>query len=190
MSLTGDSVCTSYTRMQYLARSLAIVAGIVMWSAGVLTGLITWLILFFAIGIYSSIRVRRPIYPYIEQHYPESTVHWVKNEQMGILPIFYSVGVIIFAIFWYGIASLGSGYCTNSMAEANLLVIALFLLMFPVLFEFLYLQTPVDSYVVPEDVKETVYLGKELFEEHYRMIVVHALFRDHEVEMSFLRYGG
>jgi hypothetical protein len=70
MSLTGDSVCTSYTRMQYLARSLAIVAGIVMWSAGVLTGLITWLILFFAIGIYSSIRVRRPIYPYIEQHYP------------------------------------------------------------------------------------------------------------------------
>jgi predicted permease len=56
---------------------------------------------------------------------------------MGILPIFYSVGVIIFAIFWYGIASLGSGYCTNSMAEANLLVIALFLLMFPVLFEFL-----------------------------------------------------
>ena len=56
--------------------------------------------------------------------------------------------------------------------------------------EFLHLRTTVDRYVVSEDVKETIYLGEELFEEHYRVIFVHVLFRDDEVEMSFLCYSG
>ena len=140
MSITDDKIYSSYEGKQYLAHFLAIVLGVVMLSAGVLTGLITWSVLFFAIDIYFSFSIKRRLYPYVEQHYSESIVHWVKDEQMGVLPIIYSIGVIIFVIFWYGILLLGSGYNTNSMAEASMLIIALFLLMFPILFGFLGAQ--------------------------------------------------
>ena len=42
MSITDDKIYSSYEGKQYLAHFLAIVLGVVMLSAGVLTGLITW----------------------------------------------------------------------------------------------------------------------------------------------------
>lgn len=56
---------------------------------------------------------------------------------MIALSIFYSIDVVFFAIFWYGKLLLDSWYNTNSMVEVSLLITALFLLIFPIIFIFL-----------------------------------------------------